>query len=171
MTEGTYKRYKRDIPKRTRKGKIATEFVDGEYRIIYEHRKGEIVLGAAGNPIHELPSLNPVPDFGFLNRQSDQPHRRYNDTDLYWRSPEGLKEAIKGLSDEDLSDVLRSITIESDARFQGIRQQLVRSKYLPTCIVDMDGGSQYLIYNDDGDIIEALPESVYHAKYADKELY
>lgn len=171
MTEEvTYKRYARDIPKRTRKGKIATEIVDGEYRIIYEHRKGDIKLDSEGNPIPDTPYVNPIPNW-FTKEFQERPRLRYCNIALHYRSPEGIKDALKGLSDADLADVLREAQILSDARFQGTGHQLIRSTYIPTYIHDSDGDSQVLLYNDDGEVIEALPETVYNEKYADNELY
>lgn len=171
MTEEViYKRYTRDVPKRTRRGKIATEIVDGVYRIIYEHRKGDVVLDSEGNPVLDTPYVNPIPPW-FTKEYQERPRRRYSDAGLYGRSVEGVKEALKGLSNEDLQDVISFAAKHFGGRLQGTEHQVVRSKFLPTYIHEMDGTSQVLLYNDDGDIIEALPEDVYHEKYGDSELY
>lgn len=166
--EVEYERYYRDIPKREKSGKIVVAEIDGIKQIIFEHRKGDIILDAAGGPRIAEPGKIPCPRW-FTREDCERPSLRYDDRTAYHRSVEGIIDALNELSTYDLVKLDSKLDPLIDDRFSRKVEQVVKSKYLPVCVHYVGGELQFEVFDDDGNLIEALTEAEYNAKYSGDE--
>lgn len=158
--EVMYERYHRDIPKREANGKIVVVEIDGVKQIIFDHRKGDIVLDSSGNPRIIKPGEIP-----FTREDWEQPSLRYDDRTAYHRSLDGIIDALGELSTEDLVKLDSVLDPLIEARQQRKVRQIVKSKYPPVCAVYRGGELQFEVFDDEGNLTEALTLVEYTAKY------
>lgn len=163
-----YERYYRDIPKREQSGKIVVAEIDGVKQIIFEHRKGDIILDAEGNPRIVEPGKIPCPRW-FTREERERPSLRYVGGAAYYRSVDGIIDALNELSTSDLMKLDSKLDPLIDDRFSRKVEQVVKSKYLPVCANYAGGELQFEVFDDDGNLTEALTEAEYKAKYGDDE--
>lgn len=163
-----YERYYRDIPKREQSGKIVIAVIDGVKQIIFEHRKGDIILDAEGNPRIVEPGKFPCPRW-FTREDRERPSLRYDDRTAYHRSVDGIIDALSELSTNDLVKLDSKLDPLIDDRYSRKAERVVKSKYLPVCVVYGGGELQFEVFDDDGNLTEALTEAEYKAKYGDDE--
>lgn len=166
--EVMYERYYRDIPKRENNGKIVVVEIDGVKQIIFEHRKGDIILDTEGNPRIIKPGQIPCPRW-FTREDRERPRLRYDDRTAYHRSLDGIIDALGELSTVDLVKLDSVLDPLIEARLQRKVRQVVKSKYPPLCVVYGGGELQFEVFDDEGNIAEALTQTEYIAKYGDDE--
>lgn len=164
IPEIQYERYYRDIPKREASGKIVIVEIDGVKQIIFDHRKGDIVLDSSGNPRIIKPGEIPCPRW-FTREDRERPSLRYDDRTAYHRSLDGIIDALGELSTEDLVKLDSVLDPLIEARQQRKVRQVIKSKYLPVCGVYGGGELQFELFDDDGNITEVLTHAEYKAKY------
>lgn len=163
-----YERYYRDIPKREKSGKIVVAEVDGVKQIVFEHRRGDVVLNSKGDPTIIVPGTIPVPRW-FTREDRERPRLRYDDRVQYYRSLDGISSALDELSIDDLMALNTQVFDLISARHQGTVKQVVKSKYVPVNVVYAGGEVQVEVFDDSGNIIEALTGPEYDAKYGTSE--
>lgn len=162
--EVEYERYYRDIPRREASGKIVVVEIDGVKEIVYDHRKGDIILNSAGYPRIIEPGVVPCPRW-FTREYRESPSPRYDDRIAYHRSLDGITNALDELSDDDLRKLDTQVSARLIGRTQGTHRQVVKSKYAPVCVVYGGGELQFEVFDDEGNISEALTEAEFKAKY------